>query len=209
MQSPKIDDCSALVWPGRRFGNSLGICHVVLLTLHEWLHVGRRNQPHLVAQIANSPAPMMRTGTGLHCHHARWLRGQELQQLPPRQLPAEDHRSIRPCAMRLKHVLGQIQADDADLSHGRFPSLRRFNTRHIGTSMPPGGVHPIAYLGRLSGPASQTRHPDLHERARALLRQRNGRNVLQDHQVGADLAGRLAIPTAGRKRRRQIHRRVL
>ena len=32
---------------------------------------------------------------------------------------------------------------------------------------------------------------------------------LQDHQVGPDLEGRLAIPPAGRKRRRQIHRRVL
>jgi hypothetical protein len=31
---------------------------------------------------------------------------------------------------------------------------------------------------------------------------------LQDHRVGADLAGRLAIPPAGRKRRRKIYRRV-
>lgn len=53
------------------------------------------------------------------------------------------------------------------------------------------------------------RLPAMNERARELLRQLDGRNVLQDHQVGADLAGRLAIPPAGRKRRRKIHRRVL
>jgi putative transposase len=53
------------------------------------------------------------------------------------------------------------------------------------------------------------RLPAMNERARELLRQRDGRDVLQDHQVGADLAGRLAIPPAGRKRRRKIHRRVL
>lgn len=64
-------------------------------------------------------------------------------------------------------------------------------------------------LYRLSGPASQTCYPDLDERARELLQQRDGRDLLQDHQDGADLAGRLAIPPAGRKRRRQIHRRPL
>lgn len=47
-------------------------------------------------------------------------------------------------------------------------------------------------LGGLSGAASETRHPDLDERARKLLRQCGGGNVLQDHQVGADLAGRRA-----------------
>jgi len=47
------------------------------------------------------------------------------------------------------------------------------------------------------------------ERQGKLLRQRRRRDVLQDHQIGADLAGRLADPRSGRKRRRQIHRRVL
>ena len=53
------------------------------------------------------------------------------------------------------------------------------------------------------------RLPAVDERARELLRQLDGGNVLQDHQVRADLAGRMAIPPAGRNRSRQIHRRVL
>ena len=53
------------------------------------------------------------------------------------------------------------------------------------------------------------RLPAVDERARELLRQLDGGNVLQDHQVQADLAGRMAIPPAGRNRSRQIHRRVL
>jgi putative transposase len=56
---------------------------------------------------------------------------------------------------------------------------------------------------------ARNRLPAMDERARELLRQSDGRNVLQDHQVGADLAVRMAIPPAGRKRHRQIHRRVL
>ena len=47
------------------------------------------------------------------------------------------------------------------------------------------------------------------ERARELLRQLDGGNVLQDHQVGADLAGRMADARSSHKCRRQIHRRVL
>lgn len=77
----------------------------------------------------------------------------------------------------------------------------------------PGLVHhsdrgPIL-LGGLPSATPKTGHPDLHERARQLLRQRDGGKVLQDHQVRADLAGCMAIPPAGRKRSRQIHRRVL
>lgn len=53
------------------------------------------------------------------------------------------------------------------------------------------------------------RLPAVDERQGELLRQLDGRDVLQDHQVGADLAGRLADPPASRKRHRQIHRRVL
>lgn len=48
-----------------------------------------------------------------------------------------------------------------------------------------------------------------YKRARELLRQLDGGDVLQDHQVRADMAGCMAIPPAGRKRHRQTHRRVL
>ena len=66
------------------------------------------------------------------------------------------------------------------------------------------------------------RLPAKDERARELLRHLDGLasgkqstglfsdppHLLQDHQVGPGLAGRMAIPTPGRKRCRQIHRRV-
>jgi transposase len=65
--------------PRRRFCNRLGIGYVILLPFHERLHIGGRDQPHLVAEIADGPAPVMRAGTGLHRHHARRLRSNELQ----------------------------------------------------------------------------------------------------------------------------------
>jgi hypothetical protein len=62
---------------------------------------------------------------------------------------AAGQRTVCSGAMRLKHVLGQIQSDDASFSHGRSHPWRCFNTRHNGTSMPPGGVHhPIGYHRR-------------------------------------------------------------
>ena len=50
---------------------------------------------------------------------------------------------------------------------------------------------------------------DLDEWKGQLLRQRCRRDVLQDHQVRTDLAGRLADPRPSRERGGQIHRRVL
>jgi hypothetical protein len=40
-------------WPRRRFGDRLGVGRVVLVSLHEGLHVDRCNQPHLMAQRAD------------------------------------------------------------------------------------------------------------------------------------------------------------
>lgn len=50
------------------------------------------------------------------------------------------------------------------------------------------------------------RLPATDERARVLLRQLDGRDVLQDHQDCADLPSRPADLPAGRKRGRQIQR---
>ena len=38
--------------------------------LHERLHVDRRDQPHIVAELHNLSAPMVSTRTGLHRHNA-------------------------------------------------------------------------------------------------------------------------------------------
>jgi len=45
------------------------------------------------------------------------LRVEKRQQLLPRNLPAERHAPVRAGAVDLKRPLGEIDPDDADLSH--------------------------------------------------------------------------------------------
>ena len=87
------------------FGDRLGIRRVVLMPLHKRLDVDRRNQPYLVAELADLAAPVMRARARLHRHRAIRLRGNEVQELRPAQLLAEGHRTIRTRPMHLKAAL--------------------------------------------------------------------------------------------------------
>ena len=103
-----------------RLADCLRIGRVVLVALDERFHVDRRDQFHLVAELPDLPAPMMRARAGLHRHHAGRLRRQKWHDLGPRQLPAERNGSVRMRSMRLKTVLREINPDDANLFHGRL-----------------------------------------------------------------------------------------
>src|SRR5215203_4371690 len=71
------------------FADCLGVGHVVLLPLDERLHVGRRDQPHLVAELADRASPVMRTRAGLHGDKAAGLARKERQYLLAPELLAE------------------------------------------------------------------------------------------------------------------------
>jgi len=62
---------------------------------------------------------------------------------------------------------------------------------------------------RLPGRAASPWHPYLHVWQRKLLRQRHGRDLLQDHQVRACLAHRLPHPHRGRAGHCPLNRRLL
>jgi hypothetical protein len=94
----------------RRLADRLGIGHVVLLPLHERLHVGGRDEPRLVAQGGELAGPVMGAGAGFHRDHATGLSGEEAQQL----VSSEDNGAGRIGPMRLEHRLRQIQADRAN-----------------------------------------------------------------------------------------------
>lgn len=51
--------------PLRRFTDRLGIGHVILRALLEGLHIGRWDQPHLMVQFPDLPAPEMGATAGL------------------------------------------------------------------------------------------------------------------------------------------------
>jgi hypothetical protein len=76
----------------------------------------------------------------------RGLLAHELQQLRTRQPASEYNGPVDPGTMGLKYVLGQIQADNANIVHGRTPRSSVATPATLAHSMPPGGgVHPIAY----------------------------------------------------------------
>ena len=86
------------------------------------------------------PRPVVGARASLHGDAAAWLAGEKSQHLLAPELLAEDNSSGRTRAMCLEHVLVQIQADGANLFHGRSPVMV-LKRHHLGTSMPSAGVH--------------------------------------------------------------------
>ena len=66
-------------------------------------------------------APVVRSGACLHRNHAARLSSEELDQLLTRDAATEDRRARCICAVRVKNLLCDIQADGGNFLHGRLP----------------------------------------------------------------------------------------
>ena len=66
----------------RRLGDRLGVVVVVLLPLHERLHVDRRDDPRLVAELAQGAADEMSAEAGFHADHAGRQLAERLGRAP-------------------------------------------------------------------------------------------------------------------------------
>ncbi len=75
-----------------------------------------------MAKLADLAAPVMRAGASLYRDDAGRLDGEEDQHLIASQLLAEHWRPGGIRVVGLEDVLGQIQADGANLCHGPPPS---------------------------------------------------------------------------------------
>src|SRR3954466_14607415 len=73
-----------------------------------------------MTELGNLAAPVVGARTRLHGHRAGRQRCQECQKLAAAQLLAKDHRARAVSPMELKDVLGEIEADSANLVHGRL-----------------------------------------------------------------------------------------
>jgi hypothetical protein len=115
-----LDGHKAHARPLCRLADRLGISRVILLPLHERLDVGRRDQPHCVAQLADLPPPIVRPCASFHRDNAGRLCRQKPKQLGSREALAEQHMAggIRP--VRLEDVLRDVQPDRDSLFHGRL-----------------------------------------------------------------------------------------
>jgi hypothetical protein len=58
--------------PPRRLAYGQRIPRIAFAAAHERFYVLRRDQDHLIAELLKSPAPVVRTGAGLHGNPA-WL----------------------------------------------------------------------------------------------------------------------------------------
>src|SRR5690554_1315789 len=105
----------------RRLADCFGIGHVILLALHEWLHVGGWDQPHLMPDLPDLTPPEMGAATGFHRDNAGRKLSEECQDLVSSQLLAQHRpaRSVGP--VNLKHILRQIESDRDNLRHDRSP----------------------------------------------------------------------------------------
>jgi hypothetical protein len=136
----------AHLWPLRRDHDGLGVRRIVLLALHERLHVMRSDQFHLMAKANYFAGPVMRAATGFH-HHDRWsLLGHESEKHLSRQLlPKLQMPGHRGC-VKLENILCQINSNHRIFCHGcrPFRSVAVNTTSwHIAMPSGEGGNHPI------------------------------------------------------------------
>ena len=125
-----------------RLADGLGVRHVILLALHKRLHIGRRDQPQLMPQLANVPAPEVSAATGFHRHDARGQLAEKLQHLPSPCLFAQNGSSCAVSSMHLEYILRKIEP--ADMTRPLCGSLQT----HLGTSDAVGGGHIIRAFHR-------------------------------------------------------------
>src|SRR6516162_3112934 len=115
-----LDRNEAHAWPLRRFTDGLCIGRIVLLPLDERLDVGRRDQPHMMAQLSDLTRPIVRTGTSFHRDDAPGLRCEETEKLRASDALAKQHMPGGIRSMYLENVLPDVQTDRVNLFHGRL-----------------------------------------------------------------------------------------
>src|SRR3954463_2235500 len=101
-----------------------------------------------MTELGDLTAPIMRAATRLHGHRAGRQRCEERQKLAAAQLLAKDHRARAVSPMKLKDVLGEIEADGANLVHERL--LEWALTPPLWHADAVGGVHTIKRFKRVA-----------------------------------------------------------
>jgi hypothetical protein len=97
--------------PANRLADCLRVRRIVLVALDVRLHVFRRHQPNLVAELRQLACPVVRRGTGFHANQTVRQRCEKLHHLGAAKLLSDDDLLGRIDAVDLKYVLGDIQTD--------------------------------------------------------------------------------------------------
>ncbi|GCD76447.1 hypothetical protein NBRC3299_2739 [Acetobacter pasteurianus NBRC 3299] len=108
------------------------ISSIVLLALHERLHILRSDQSDLVTSSCQFASPVMRAPARFKNDQSRRLRGHELHKLLTTQLFAKHHLARTRSSMNLENVLCQINAYHCILHLPSFRAVVSSND-HSGT----------------------------------------------------------------------------
>jgi hypothetical protein len=116
-----------------RFADRLRVGGIILSPLHIGLHVSCGHQPHFMTQLGQFARPVMRRPASLGTDQARWQLLEEPQHLRSSQRLANYNLSACADTVNLKNVLGQIQADRANLHGGWLLCSGCMTAAHLGT----------------------------------------------------------------------------
>ncbi len=89
------------------------------MAFDEGFYVGWRDQPNLVAQLADLATPEVSAAAGFHRNHASRQLAEKLQHLRPPQLLTQNRLACAVSSMHLEYILRQIESDR--LRHDRSP----------------------------------------------------------------------------------------
>src|SRR6516225_10455508 len=93
----------------RRLSNSLGVIVIVLLSLHERLHIDRRDDPRLVAQLTQGPADKMCAEAS--SDHTRWQPFKGIHERQPLDLTAKGNLAVGAKTHNVEDFLADVDAD--------------------------------------------------------------------------------------------------
>src|SRR5450756_1108412 len=102
-------------WAPDRLTDRLGVGGIVLVALDVSLHVLRRHQTNLMAELRQLTRPIVRRGAGFHADKATRQHFEERHHLAAAELLSDDDLLGRVDAVNLEHVLGDIQTDRGNL----------------------------------------------------------------------------------------------
>jgi len=103
-----------------RLRNGLSVICIVLLSFDIKLYVDGWDHLDGMARLSDLARPKMGAGASLHGHGAGWNTCQERQQLWSPHFPSKHRPPISRRSVNLKYVLRQIDANYANLFHGRL-----------------------------------------------------------------------------------------
>src|ERR1022692_4543376 len=115
-------------WAPDRFADRLGVGGIVLVALDVGLHILRRHQTNLVAELRQFTRPIMCRGAGFHADKAWRQSLEELYQLAAAKLLSDGDLLSRVDAVNLEHVLGDIQTDRGNMHVDGSPHVNRLTT---------------------------------------------------------------------------------